>query len=158
MIDFHAQNTANPDFKEALDAVIAATWKTPATQNAYHLAIQRSVQSLTAQRLMDLAGDENASPLVRAEATGALRSLSAMLKATTSADAHRRATQELSGSSPDSCRRRPAIRSAVISSEQTEQFGNEAHDQNPLCFDYPVPVLFIERTGQEIEEPLCRDC
>jgi hypothetical protein len=94
MIDFHAQNTANPDFKEALDAVIAATWKTPATQNAYHLAIQRSVQSLTAQRLMDLAGDENASPLVRAEATGALRSLSAMLKATTSADAHRRATQD----------------------------------------------------------------
>src|SRR5262249_37445982 len=27
MIDFHAQNTANPDFKEALDAIINATWK-----------------------------------------------------------------------------------------------------------------------------------
>ena len=36
MIDFHAQNAANPDFKEALDAIIAATWKTPAPQNAYH--------------------------------------------------------------------------------------------------------------------------
>jgi len=71
MIDFHAQNAANPDFKEALDAIIGATWKTPAEQNAYYLAIQRSVQSLTAQRLMELASTENASPLVRAEATAA---------------------------------------------------------------------------------------
>jgi uncharacterized protein DUF4953/uncharacterized protein DUF5117 len=94
MIDFHSQNATNPDFKEALDAIIAATWKTPASQNAYHRAIQRSVQSLTAQRLMDLAGNENASPLVRADATGALRSLSATLKAVAGSDAHRRATQD----------------------------------------------------------------
>lgn len=94
MIDFHAENAANPDFKEALDAIVAATWKQPASQNAYHRAIQRSAQSLTAQRLMELAGNENASPLVRAEASGALRSLNTMLKATASADAHRRATQE----------------------------------------------------------------
>src|SRR5262249_7372916 len=94
MIDFHAQNPANPDFKEALDAIIAATWKAPAPQNAYHQAIQRSVQSLTTQRLMDLAANENASPLVRAEATGVLRTLNPTLKATASSDAHRRATQE----------------------------------------------------------------
>jgi hypothetical protein len=94
MIDFHAQNAANPDFKEAIDAIVAATWKTPAPQNAYHRAIQRSVQSLTARRLMDLAGDENASPLARAEATAALRGLNTMLKATVNSDAHRRATQE----------------------------------------------------------------
>jgi hypothetical protein len=94
MIDFHAQNAANPDFKEALDAIIAATWKTPVSQNAYHRAIQRSVQSLTAQRLMDLSGNENASPLARAEATAALRGLNAMLKATANSDAYRRATQE----------------------------------------------------------------
>jgi hypothetical protein len=43
---------------------------------------------------MDLAGNENASPLVRAEATAALRGLNALLKATANADAHRRATQE----------------------------------------------------------------
>ncbi|MGH9765951.1 MAG: zinc-dependent metalloprotease [Blastocatellia bacterium] len=94
MIDFHAQNAANPDFKEALDAIIAATWKTLAPRNDYHRAIQRSAQSLTAQRLMDLASNENASPLVRAEATAALRGLNAALKATANADAHRRATQE----------------------------------------------------------------
>ncbi|MGH9753731.1 MAG: zinc-dependent metalloprotease [Blastocatellia bacterium] len=94
MIDFHAQNAANPDFKEALDAIIAATWKTPASPQRYHRAIQRYVQSLTAQRLMDLAGNENASPLVRAEVTAVLRGLNAMLKATANSDAHRRATQE----------------------------------------------------------------
>jgi Met-zincin/Domain of unknown function (DUF5117) len=94
MIDFHAQNAANPDFKESLDAIIAAIWKSPAPQNAYHRAIQRSVQSLTAQRLMDLASNENVSPLVRAEATAALRSLNATLKATARSDAQRSATQE----------------------------------------------------------------
>ncbi|MGH9836792.1 MAG: zinc-dependent metalloprotease [Blastocatellia bacterium] len=94
LVQFHAENTANPDFKEVIDAIIAATWKTPAPQNAYHRAIQRSTQSLTAQKLMNLAGDENVSPLVRAEATAALRGLNATLKATANADAHRRATQE----------------------------------------------------------------
>ncbi|MBO0720756.1 MAG: zinc-dependent metalloprotease, partial [Blastocatellia bacterium] len=94
MIDFHAENAANPDFKEALDAIIAATWKASAEQNAYRLAIQRSVQSLTVQRLMELAGNDAASPLVRAEATAALRNLNENLKSTAGSDAHRRATQE----------------------------------------------------------------
>jgi hypothetical protein len=94
LIQFHAENAANPDFKEVIDAIVAATWKRAAAQNAYHRAIQRSVRSLTAQKLINLAGDENASPLVRAEATAALRGLNATLKATANADAHRRAAQE----------------------------------------------------------------
>lgn len=94
LIEYHAHNPANPDLKEVMDAIVAATWKAPAPQNAYYRAIQRSVQSATARKLMDLAGDENASPLVRAEASGALRGLNVMLKATAAADNHRRATQE----------------------------------------------------------------
>jgi hypothetical protein len=94
MIEFHAENPANPDFMEALHAILNATWKTVPSQNAYHRAILRSVQSQTAQRLIELAGNEAASPLVRAEATAALRGLNATLKATAGADAHRRATQE----------------------------------------------------------------
>ncbi len=94
MIDFHAQNPTNPDLREVIDSIIIATWKAPVPQNAYHRAIQRSVQSLTAQKLMNLASDEGTSPLVRAEASAALRNLNAMLKATANADAHRRATQE----------------------------------------------------------------
>jgi hypothetical protein len=94
LIEYHAHDTANPDLKEVLDAIVTATWKAPTPQSAYHRAIQRSVQSATVKKLMDLAGDENASPLVRAEASGALRSLNAMLKATAGADHHRRAAQE----------------------------------------------------------------
>jgi len=68
--------------KEVIDAILAATWKVAVPQNAYPRAIQRSVQVVAVQKLIALAGDENASPLVRAEASGALRSLSALLKTT----------------------------------------------------------------------------
>ncbi len=93
LIQFHAEAPVNPDFKEVIDAILAATWKAPVATNTYHRAIQQSVQSLTVQKLMNLASDESASPLVRAEASAGLRSLNAMLK-TTNGDAHRRATQE----------------------------------------------------------------
>ncbi|MGH9800077.1 MAG: zinc-dependent metalloprotease, partial [Blastocatellia bacterium] len=93
LIQFHSENPANPDLKEVIDAIIAATWKTPTTTNAQHRAIQHAMQSVTVQKLMALAGDEGASPTVRAEASAGLRSLNAMLKAA-GADAHRRATQE----------------------------------------------------------------
>jgi len=94
LIQFHAENPANPDLKEVMDAVITATWKAPAAANAYQRAIQRSVQSATVQKLIGLAGDETASPLVRAEASGALRSLAAMLKVSPAPDAYRRAVQD----------------------------------------------------------------
>lgn len=94
LIQFHAENPANPDLKEVIDAIIAATWKAPAAATAYTRAIQRSVQGATVQKLISLAGEESASPLVRAEVNGALRSLNAMLKATASTDAHQRAVQE----------------------------------------------------------------
>lgn len=94
LIDFHAQNPANPDLKEVIDAVITATWKAPVPQTAYHKAIQQSVQHLTVRKLTDLASDDNASPLVRAEAAAALRSLNATLRAAAGSDAHRRSVQE----------------------------------------------------------------
>ncbi len=75
LIDFHAQQPANPDLKEVLDAIITATWKAPVPQSEYHKAIQRTVQSITAKKLIDLAADDSASSLVRAEASGALRIL-----------------------------------------------------------------------------------
>ncbi|MDX2031315.1 MAG: zinc-dependent metalloprotease [Blastocatellia bacterium] len=94
LIEYHAHNPANPDLKEVLDAILAATWRAPAPQNGYHRAIQRSVQNATVKKLIDLAGDEAVSPLVRAEAAGALRALSASLKTTAGADNHRLAARE----------------------------------------------------------------
>lgn len=94
LIDFHAQNPANPDLKEVIDAIIRATWKTPVSAQAYQRVVQHSVQSATVQKLMELAGDESAAPLVRAEAAAGLRSLQTLLKTTAGSDAHRQQTRE----------------------------------------------------------------
>jgi hypothetical protein len=77
LIEYNAQNPANPDFREVVNAIINATWKTPVSVSRYHRLIQQAVQMQTVKRLMDLASDENASPLVRAEASNGLRQISA---------------------------------------------------------------------------------
>ncbi len=97
LIEFHSRNNANPDFKEVVDALIGATWKTAVPKNAYHAEIARAVQSLAVTELMDLAADPAAAPQVRAVATQALREVNAWLKLPASAGinaAHRGATRE----------------------------------------------------------------
>lgn len=97
LMEFHALDNANPDFKEVVDALIGATWKTAVPKNAYHAEIARAVQSLTVTELLDLASDSTAAVQVRAVATEALRGLSAWLKLPASAGmnaAHRNATRE----------------------------------------------------------------
>jgi len=114
LIEFHAHDATNPDFKEVVDALIAATWKAPVQRNAYYAAIQRAVQSLIVSELMDIAANDTAVPEVRAIATQSLRELSAMLKArgaTITNMAHRNATMdeiERFLTRPDAPRRRTA--------------------------------------------------
>ncbi|HZH92306.1 MAG TPA: zinc-dependent metalloprotease [Pyrinomonadaceae bacterium] len=95
--NFHALNSANPDFKQILDALVARTWLDPAPRDAYHALIARAVQSLTVTRLMDTAANADASPQVRAAATETLRDLSERLKLPspdTAAAAHRRGIRD----------------------------------------------------------------
>jgi hypothetical protein len=95
LINFNARDKANPHFREVVEALVKATWKTPASPNANQVAIQRTTQSLTVTRLMDLAANSNAQPQVRATATEALRTLQAGLKRTSvtgDVAAHYRAT------------------------------------------------------------------
>jgi len=95
LIDFNARNKANPHFREAVEALVKATWKMPVSHSANQTAVGRAVQSLTVTRLMDLAANANAQPQVRATATEALRSLQTTLKrnaATGDNAAHYRAT------------------------------------------------------------------
>lgn len=97
LIEFHARDASNPDFKEILDALIRSTWRTAPLQSAYHQTIARAVQSLTVTRLMELAANGDASPQVRAVATESLRELGASLKLAGTPGvnaAHRRATQQ----------------------------------------------------------------
>jgi predicted Zn-dependent protease len=97
LVDFSTRNKANPSFREVTDALINATWKAPVSANAVHALIQRTVQTVVVNRLMDLAANQNASPQVRATASDTLRSLLAGLKkavATGETATHYRATAE----------------------------------------------------------------
>lgn len=88
LVDFHAQNAANPNFSEVLREILTAAWKAPATANPYHSALQRTVQSVAVNKITDLAGDENAAQQVRALATEALRALLPELKRVGMAEAN----------------------------------------------------------------------
>ena len=99
LVHYHSLDRANPDFEEVTAALLARTWDAPAPADAYHAAVLRAVQSLVVTRLMDLAADDEASPQVRAVASGALRRLlQAKLNGPRPAgagwDAHYRATAE----------------------------------------------------------------
>jgi len=73
LIEFHEENADNPSMAEVADKMIETTKGDG--------AISFSVRALLAQRLMELASNENADAHVRAEATEALRRLSAALNA-----------------------------------------------------------------------------
>ncbi|MCA1630312.1 MAG: zinc-dependent metalloprotease [Acidobacteria bacterium] len=80
LIDYHSRNSANPDFKEVLDALVRRTWYDAAPRDAQQAVVARAVQSLAVTRLMDTAANDTASPQVRAGANAALRTLLDSLK------------------------------------------------------------------------------
>ncbi len=80
LVDFHAQNPANPDLSEVIREIFAATWKAPAVSNGYHSALQRTVQSVVVSELIELAANESAAQQVRAVANESLRAIMAELK------------------------------------------------------------------------------
>ena len=81
MIEFNAQNPKYPHFREVVDQLISRIWKTPAPSNNHHAAILEAEQRLLVNHLMELAGNGEASPSVRAVANEALYQLSRTLKA-----------------------------------------------------------------------------
>jgi hypothetical protein len=79
-ISYNARNKANPHFREVVDALIKSTWRSPMPLDTKQSAIKRAIQTLTVERLMDLAANANAQPQVRGVATAALRSLNSAIK------------------------------------------------------------------------------
>jgi hypothetical protein len=65
LVEFHARDAANPSLEEVLDAVIAATWKTPRGAD-YGGAIARTVDDVVLYDLLALAKSDAASEEVRA--------------------------------------------------------------------------------------------
>jgi hypothetical protein len=65
LVEFHARNAENPGLQEVLDAILAATWKTP-HGDGYSQQIANAVDMVVLYDLMSLAANEYASDEVRA--------------------------------------------------------------------------------------------
>ena len=92
LVDYHARDTENPGFGEVVSALVQRTWNRGPI-GPRESAVSRAVQSLVVDRLMDLAGDDDAMPEVRDEASEGLRMILGGL-GFGSDDAHGRATSE----------------------------------------------------------------
>jgi hypothetical protein len=96
LLQFHAENTANPGLASVFDDVIGVAVR---YDRGYPGAITRATRALLLQRMTQLAGNPDADPQVRAEAAAALRRLSSRLGALMPAEdvselASRRATRD----------------------------------------------------------------
>jgi hypothetical protein len=80
LVEFHARDNANPGLEEVLDAVLAATWKSP-TGAGYPAEIARVVDDVALYDLMVLAANQRASGQVRAIASLKLDGLKSWLTA-----------------------------------------------------------------------------
>jgi hypothetical protein len=74
LVEFHARNAENPGLQEVLDAVAAATWKTP-HEEGFKGQIANAVDMVVLYDLMALAANDHASDEVRAIARHKLHDL-----------------------------------------------------------------------------------
>jgi len=65
LVQYSAQDAANPGLGEVIDAVIAATWKAPAAKGM-QAELQKTVNAVVLYHLMALAANDNAPAQVRA--------------------------------------------------------------------------------------------
>jgi hypothetical protein len=95
LVQFHAEDAANPSFSEVVNDVLDVVTK---RETGYRGAITRGSARLAATRLMDLAANRDADPQVRAEASEGLRRFIVRLNDARSQDdaelAHRHALRD----------------------------------------------------------------
>ncbi len=78
LVEYHARNSRHPSLTEVIDKLIEATWKSP-RESGYQSAIGRAVDSVVVYHLMELTGNEGATPEVRAIALLKLKELHSWL-------------------------------------------------------------------------------
>lgn len=74
LVEFHARNRQNPSLSDVLEAVLAATWKSP-HGSGYNEQIAMTVDNVVLYDLMTLAANDHASDEVRAVASLKLHEL-----------------------------------------------------------------------------------
>src|SRR5258708_40220204 len=75
VVEFHARNAENPGLQEVLEAILAATWKTPHTEGSIG-QIANAVDMVVLYDLMAIAANEHAAGEVRSIARLELHELS----------------------------------------------------------------------------------
>jgi hypothetical protein len=74
LVEFHARNPENPGFYDVLEAVLAATWKSP-HGSGYNEQIASTVDNVVLYDLMTLSANDHATDEVRGIASLKLREL-----------------------------------------------------------------------------------
>jgi hypothetical protein len=74
LVEFHARNAENPGLEEVLDAILAATWKSP-HGSGYPAEIAQTLDNVVLYDLMAISANEHATAEVRAIASAKLRDL-----------------------------------------------------------------------------------
>ena len=80
LVEFHARDAANPGLQEVLDAIVAATWKTPHPAG-YAGEVARTVDSVVLYDLLSLAINDRSTTQVRAVASREAEQLKGWLTA-----------------------------------------------------------------------------
>ncbi|WP_022835750.1 zinc-dependent metalloprotease [Salisaeta longa] len=80
-----------PTLRTVLDEVTAAVWEAPVSGNAYDAELQRTVQQVWTDALLEQAGNDDAAPAVQARLTQHLRDLHRWLQAHPGSDAETQA-------------------------------------------------------------------
>jgi hypothetical protein len=80
LVEFHARNAENPGLEEVLDAILAATWRTPHSEGSSG-QIANALDMVVLYDLMSLAANEHAADQVRAIARLKLHDLNGWLNA-----------------------------------------------------------------------------
>jgi hypothetical protein len=85
LVEFHARNAESPGLEEVLEAILAATWKTP-HGSGYPAEIARAIDRVALYDLMALNANERASDQVRAIAALKLEELRTWIEANSSSN------------------------------------------------------------------------
>lgn len=80
LITFNARDKNSPHFREVVDALFAEIWNRPPANDRYLAEIQRTVQIVLVNELMNLASRENVQIQVRGVAVEGLHKIAAELK------------------------------------------------------------------------------
>jgi hypothetical protein len=66
LVEFHSRDSRYPSLQAVVDRVVAGTWRASAPGNAYHAEVQRTVQRVALDLMIEQAGSGNNTPQVRA--------------------------------------------------------------------------------------------